>query len=49
MQIEEFYKEIASSQNSLYEGHWRVNEAAVNTDGGLLERVYGRTFDGDDV
>ena len=25
VRIEEFYREIVSSQNSLYEGHWRVN------------------------
>jgi len=45
--IDEFYREIVSSQNSLYEGHWHTSDEAGELKDGLLQKVYGLASDND--
>lgn len=46
--IEEFYREIVSSQNALYEGRWQTSVEA-GTERGLLQKVYGTQLNQNNV
>lgn len=47
--IEEFYREIVSAQNALYEGRWQTPKSVGAEPNGLLQRVYGLVSNDEDA
>jgi len=47
--IEEFYREIVSSQRALYEGRWQTPKSVGQELNGLLQRVYGLVSSDEEV
>ena len=47
--IEEFYREIVSAQNALYEGRWQTPKSVGYELNGLLQKVYGLVSSDEEV